>query len=354
MAVRVVPEDNIALKARWIASGQYDATDQSMGEIAPYCIQGSGAYLTKDGGPYPVRAMFYLYDQVFGCFVKGDIGVNTIADLKGKRIAMWQTTGGEDIIKAVLAFGNLTVNDVTLVPVASYPAQVDAVPEGKADAAFVALPSMANVQKAAVAPGGIKWFDLNGDKDPAAAARFNQYLPVHALMPITSDPNNTGALGKYGWGSAGMVWTRAAEDANLVYNLVKWLDENYNSYKDLHPQLKELNIKNLRSVMNWTYLPYHEGTIKYLKEKNMWTADDDVRQKYNVDLVNAYVAAYKDCLKQAEAKGLNIDPQNKDWTTFWADYKKNLGIPTFKIIRNIADVKAAQATLDPILKKLGI
>jgi len=38
----------------------------------------------------------------------------------------------------------------------------------------------------------------------------------------------------------------------------------------------------------------------------------------------------------------------------WADYKKNLGIPTFKIIRNIADVKTAQATLDPILKKLGI
>jgi hypothetical protein len=229
---------------------------------------------------------------------------------------------------------------------------MDAVLEGKTDAAFVASPSAPNVQKAEAAPGGILWLDLDPAKDPSAVARFNQYLPVHAPVKITSGVPSS--IGKWGWGSAGMSWTRAQADTELVYNILKWLDSNYNAYKDLHVKLNELTIKNLRDTYNWMYLPLHDGGIKFFKEKGQWAANDDIRQKYNTDLVNCYVAAYADCIKKAEAAKINIDPQDKDWQAFWTKYKTDLGIPIFRSTGNIEDVKKWQAVLDPIKTKLAV
>jgi TRAP-type uncharacterized transport system substrate-binding protein len=339
MKVRVVPEDSIPQKAKWVRDGLFDAYDQSTGEIGPYCIEAKGGYAAKDGGPLQVGTFAYLYDQVFGVFVRGDSEIQTIYDIKPHhKVAVWTVPGGADIAKACLAYANLTLDDVEVVEVGSYPAQMRMVPEGKVDVSFVALAASPVMQEAQAGPHGIRWLDLNSDEDPEGAKRFNEYMPCHFNAPITVGVES--AIGHWGWGSAGMLWTLAETDTELIYNLNKWLDENYDSYKNLDINLPSFTIDNLRMVADWAYLPFHEGTVKYMKEKGLWTADDDIRQEYNFTKMKAYVDGYPDAIKKAEAAGIKIDAENADWQKFWADYKVANGLTPFHIIRDINEIKA--------------
>jgi len=331
MKVRVVPENNIPLKSKWIRTGEFDATPQSSGEAAPFCIEAKGGYATRDGGPYQIRGFAQVYIQVFGVMVRGDSPIETIYDIKpGTRMSVFDVPGGVDIIEAVLAWANLTLDDVELVKTGSYPGQVTMVPEGQADVTCVALPAASFVMEAAAGPHGIRWIDLNAEEDPEGAKRFNSVLPCHVLSPMRVGVES--AIGHWGWGSPAFLWTRADTDPDLIYNVVKWLDENYDSYKDLAPQLDEMSLDIFRQTLNITYLPIHEGAIKYLKEKGMWTEADDVRQAYNVDLVTRYCEAYASALDLADSMGITVDPENEEWIELWEGYKTDIGIPGFRVI----------------------
>ena len=64
----------------------------------------------------------------------------------------------------------------------------------------------------------------------------------------------------------------------------------------------------------------------------MWTEADDVRQAYNVDLVTRYCEAYAAALDLADSMGITVDPENEEWIELWEGYKKDIGIPTFRVI----------------------
>ena len=331
MKVRVVPENNIPLKSKWIRTGEFDATPQSSGEVAPFCIEAKGGYATRDGGPYQVRGFAQVYVQVFGVMVRGDSPIKTVYDIKpGTRMSVFAVPGGQDVVEAVLAWANLTLDDVELVTTGSYPGQVTMIQEGKADVSCLALPAASFVMEAEAGPHGIRWLDLNAEEDPEGAKRFNSILPCHVLSPMRIGVES--AIGHWGWGSPAFLFTRADTDPELIYQLVKWLDENYDSYKDLAPQLDEMSLDVFRQTLNITYLPIHEGAIRYLKEKGMWTEADDVRQAYNVDLVTRYCEAYAAVIDLADGMGIKVDPENEEWIELWEGYKKDIDLPTFKVI----------------------
>ena len=88
-----------------------------------------------------------------------------------------------------------------------------------------------------------------------------------------------------------------------------------------------IDINSFRKTLDLAYVPFHEGTIRYLKEKKMWTAADDSRQKYNEDLQNKYIEAYKTAISKADEKGIRIELNDKEWIKLWEDYKNELGLP---------------------------
>jgi len=339
MKVRVVPEDSIPMKARWIREGLFDGTPQSPGEIASMCMEAKGGYATRDGGPYQGRVAAHVYWQIFGVYVRGDSPIKSVYDITSDtRVALWTVPGGDTIVDAVLAWANLTRDDVIIVPTGSYPAQMRMIPEMKADVCCVGFPSSSVVMEVEAGPYGVRWLDLNAEEDPEGAARFHEFLPAHVIGPITSGVESS--IGHWGWGGSSVLWTRAEEDPELMYQVTKWLDENYDSYKDLHSLMPDMQMTELRKFMDCTYLPIHEGVIRYFKEKGMWTADDDIRQEFNVGMIDTYITAYQDAITLADEQGIKIDPENEEWIALWADYKKTNNIPVFRIISDINEIKA--------------
>jgi len=333
MKVRVVSEANIPLKARWVADGLFDLTSQSAGEVMPFCIESKSGYATRDGGPYQARGIFQASLQTFGIMVRGDSGIETVYDIEpGMKISLFDVPGGLDVVQAVLAWANLTVDDVILVRSGSYPGQMQFIPEGKADVCCVAMPTASTVMEAAAGPHGIAFLSLNGQEDPEGEARFHEYLPVHVVAPMRVGVSEATETGAWGWGSPGIYWTRADQDASLTYNLTKWWSEEYDLYKDAHPTFVDHSLESFKNTVDAAYFALHEGTIKYLKEQDMWSDANERRQEYHVKLVDMYIEAFQDAIDAADLAGVVIDPEGEEWIDFWADFKEDLGLPGFRIL----------------------
>jgi len=113
-------------------------------------------------------------------------------------------------------------------------------------------------------------------------------------------------------------------DTELAYRVVKWLDENYDSFKDTHPWCELMSLENTLRLTEIQYQVAHPGLIRYLEEKGLWTPAHEARNQYNIDLLARWEKAYQEAIDLADEKGIAVLPDNEEWLELWEDYKKDL------------------------------
>jgi len=79
------------------------------------------------------------------------------------------------------------------------------------------------------------------------------------------------------------------------------------------------------------FVPLHDGAVKYLEEKGLWTADHEKRRQQNIALLDRYLAAYQEALYLADSSKIKVDPANEVWLELWEKYKRELGLPKFRL-----------------------
>lgn len=327
--VRIKPEPNMAVKFKLLKQEAVDFCSASTGGAA-FLTEGVDQYSTKDLGPVSVRSC-WLAQQIFiGYLVRADSPIKTIYDIKGKKVGVSTAAVTQTLaMDALLAFAGLTWKDVTRVPYANLPASERGVLEGSCDVSY-STPTSASTLEVEAGPHGARYLPLPVKEDPEGAKRFLKVRPTLEFGICTM-----GAKAAHGVSMISTPYyffTMKDKDPNVIYHLAKWLDENYAQYKDAHPVAATVDIKNLRNSLNLTFMPVHDGLIRYLKEKNLWTAADDARLKRNVETQGKYIAAYKVAVDKAEQKGLKIDPGSKEWVELWGNYKKEVGLAPLAVV----------------------
>ena len=73
-----------------------------------------------------------------------------------------------------------------------------------------------------------------------------------------------------------LLTTLDTQDSDLVYALVKALNENYDDYKDSDPGAIGWALD--RQVFDWV-VPYHEGAVNYWREIGVWTDEIDAHNR---------------------------------------------------------------------------
>jgi len=347
MKIRLLPENSIGAKWAGLKSKRFDMMNESSGTLGLFIIPGSTGYQTENGGPFDVRSFWIMQAQCFVVVVRGDSPVKTIRDLakQGKdfRVVHWTVPAGYEALQAVVNWAGKRPEDFTIVQTGSYPGQVRMVAEGKADLAALALADAPVVMEAAAGPSGLRVLDLDEKADPAGARAYREILPVYSFPVVRSGPEHF--IGLHGWGTATMLHTHADFDADLVYQMIKWWDENFESIKALHPSIKtDMTVEYNHQMFNQAFLPTHDGAIRFFKEKGLWTEANQRRQDYLVKLVSLYSEGYKKCIAQAKSEGVTIDPKDERWNAIWSGYKKAQNLPIFKIMTD-EEIKEAWAKL---------
>jgi uncharacterized protein len=332
MKVRVMPEGNTPLRSRLLKQGRADLDMETMGEVGGFAMTGLGGYPTREGGPFQIRAVWLGQSMSFGFMVRGDSEIKTVYDIKpGHRIAYFTPSGSAcACTDGLLAWAKVDKKDIKVVPVASWPAEQKTVMEGQADVSF-AVPTTPTAVEVAAGPRGVRWLPLPYDKDPEGLKRH-----------LSINPTATFGINRWGVKESlnipmfvfpNYLWARKELDTELAYHLAKWFHKNFDVYKVKDKNCELMSIDLFRESLESVFLPVHEGTIKYLKEIGKWSAKDDRRQKYNLDLLTRYVTAYKTAIAEADKKNIKIDPTNKEWLELWNSVKKD--IPEIKSMLKI-------------------
>ncbi|MDH3318734.1 MAG: TAXI family TRAP transporter solute-binding subunit [Betaproteobacteria bacterium] len=267
VSLRVLPGKNDISRNLPLRNGQVQFSANGVG----------GAYLAQEGlfdfgakewGPQPVRGlMLNTSDQLLTILAAKDSGVKTIADLKGKRVA-W-VIGAPSLnqnITAILAFANLTWNDVQRVEFGGFGAAMDGIVNNQVDAAFSSSVS-GKAYAIAKSPRGLV-YPVISHQDKAGWKRLNALAPFFKPFMGTEgaelSKDHPAESSAYPYP---ILMTYANQNADLVYNMTKAMVETFDMYKGSAPGASGWAVD--RQIFDWV-VPYHDGAIRYWKEAGQW------------------------------------------------------------------------------------
>ncbi len=224
---------------------------------------------TWKGNPKPnLRTGITMYGFQMAFWVRKDSPIQSIADLKGKRVpSEWvQQTGVLPHTTAVLAAGGITYNDVVKMPVVNVVRAADDFKAGKLDLLFFAV-GAPKVAEVAASVGGLRLLPMNAFPD--SEARMKKVRPEYYFSTVNPAPHIAGVDKPSPVQTIDVVVGVGAHvpDA-VVYQFVKAMRENKKSLVAGHPNFNQFDEK--RAGKAQPSLPHHPGAIKYFKEANVW------------------------------------------------------------------------------------
>lgn len=277
--LRVLPGKNDVSRQVPLREKKVDFSATGVG--ASYLAQeGVFEFGGKNWGPQAVRTLIAANsDSNLSVGVAADLGIKTIADLKGKRVA-W-VVGSPSLnenVGAILGFGGLTWNDVKKVEFPGFAQSWDGIKNNQVDAAF-AQTSSGKCFELASSPRGLFWpplphSDKDGWKRLQSKAPFFQPNTATEGATLSKEKPHEGAAYPYP-----ILITYADAGIDLVHSMTRAMVEQFPKYKDSTPGINGWAIE--RQNFAWA-VPYHDGAIKYFKSIGKWT---DVAQKHNDKLV---------------------------------------------------------------------
>ena len=313
ITVRVIPAGNDVSRQAPIVAGR--AHFGALGIAAFLSQEGVFEFAATDWGPQPVR----ILGAAWGDFntgnvaAAGDAGIKTVTDLKGKRVA-W-VVGAPALnqnMTAFLACAGLTWNDVKKTDFPSWGASGRAVIEGQADA-YIASTNSGVVYELAASPRRYVAASVPSPKeDPACWQRLKRAAPYFEYNEATVGAGTISKESPHKGATYGypIVSTYANQNADVVYHQTRMMYELLSEYVGAHPGNAGFALD--RQALQWV-MPYHDGAIRYLKEKGVWTAE---MQKHNDTLVRRQEVlhrAWDRALAEATEKKIGVKDFPKHW-----------------------------------------
>ncbi len=290
-----------------------------------FAAEGTFDFAAQSWGPQDLRIVLGRPASV-GLAVAKDTGVKTIADLKGKRIGFVKGNPSVNVKNdAYLAFGGLTRKDIKEVWFGSYNAMKDAVIADQLDA-FGTVTTSANVRQIEASPRGLIWppFPADNKKGWEAMQKVISFAaPVMETKGAAISEQHPVALVGYRYP---MITTYASTPADEVYNLVKAIDETFDTFK--HTTASSVNWEVKRSILPPADAPFHEGAIRYAKEKGYWTKEaqewQDKRLARLAAVKEAWAKAQDDFDKVVQEKASKKEKfaVDHEWPGYWENYVK--------------------------------
>lgn len=308
--LRVLPGKNDVSRTEPLRQGrvQFSATGVGGSFMAQ---EGAFDFGAENWGPQPIRVLLANNGGAINLAVgvADDLGIETFADLRGKRVAYIAGAPALNVnTEAYLAYGGLTWDDVTRVDFGGFGASWTGLIENQVDAAFAATNS-GSAYEAAAGPRGLFWPPIDPENEEGIAA-MRGIAPFFMPNLATVGANIDGTDGYQGAGYPYPVLIATDEtDEELVYNMTKAMVELFPAYDGKSPGIGGWALE--LQEMEWV-VPYHEGTIRYFTEVGAWSDEAQANNDGLIERQRVLKEAW-DALK-AEAPS--------DWEAAWSEARR--------------------------------
>jgi uncharacterized protein len=209
-----------------------------------------------------LRSVFSVHPEPFQILVGGNTGIKNWEDLEGKTVNIGNPGSGQrGTFEVLLAANSVGTDYFGSSTELTSSEQSSALCNGDIDAYgyTVGVPN-AGVSQAADGCGATI-INLNND----AVLGLVKDNPFYAFATIPAGTYSTIESNVTTFGVKATFVTSAKVDADMVYEVVRAVFENFDAFKSLHPAFS--NLSPLQMMSEGNSAPLHEGAIRYYKEK---------------------------------------------------------------------------------------
>ena len=227
--------------------------------------------------------------KMAGYTVREDSGINSLRDLKGKRVAVGYN--GDIIIQNLLELQlksvGLSMDDIKPVPISDVGSGVSALRENRVDAVFTGDPTVGVFLELDDAVG-IRALNL-GDIRPEQFDQFPSELRnlMNEMVP-TLEPvvHKAGFIKEetiiYQFPVALVSSVHVTDE--VVYEIMKTLWEHYEELHKIFPWFTSWTPETM--FRPDPPAPYHEGAVQFFKDQGLWTEEVERNHQELLRLAN--------------------------------------------------------------------
>ncbi len=234
----------------------------TLADTAFDAVNGKGSFASPEK-PADAKALAVLYSNLTHLVVKETAGINSVPDLKGKRISMGSAGSGTEIIanRTLEAYGMDPAKDISRERLGAQDS-ANALRDGKIDAFFFSggLPVPAVLDLATGTK--IKMLDLADSISKMSAKYGNFYFPIK----IPKSTYNTAADVTVS-GVANLLVVPSSFDPALAQAILATMFDNKADLVKVHNAANDLS---LESAVLGSPIDYHQGAIDFYKSKGVW------------------------------------------------------------------------------------
>ncbi|MDJ0350751.1 TAXI family TRAP transporter solute-binding subunit [Cryobacterium sp. PH29-G1] len=270
-----------------------------------YAFEADFEFASEDWGPQDLQ-LVWAPVAPHGLMVRDSSEIKSYDDLRG--VSFPHITANPSVnnsLTAMLAYGGLTWDDVEPVEI-SYSEQADAVKSGQLDVLFQQVYGASLYELESAFP--VRWLSMDDDSPKRVAA-------VAESAPYAAIGDFTGAAGQEDGESArGLIYTLplvtyAGASESSVYETAKAIQDNYDEFKDSTATTQNWSLELANTVP--TKVPFHAGTVKFLKENNAWSDEADKKNKELIERGEKLRAGWEDFIGSADKTNLA-----EEWATW--------------------------------------
>ena len=220
----------------------------------------------------PLRLALPGPPLVLGFMVRTDAPYRSLEDLKGVAVPGEYPNARPMHFDGNAMFSTVAMSwdDVDVVPVASFRDGIQAFIEGRTEAAIASAGS-GLTQQADANLGGVRFLSLP-DREGVSEQMWEEEPGFHAVrvpagFALGIDEDLVLA------GKETYITANADASPDAVYEVVKLLWEQMSELSSVHPLFERWTREDM--VNSRVTVPFHEGTIRFLKEVGEWTPEHD-------------------------------------------------------------------------------
>jgi len=215
-----------------------------------------------DGKFENLRAVFSVHPEPFTVVARADSGINSIDDLKGKRVNIGNPGSGQrGTMEVLMDKMGWTMDDFALASELKSSEQSAALCDNKVDAIVFTVGHPNGSIKEATTSCDSKL--INVDNDAAKGLANDNDFYAMATIPGGMYKGTDDDVMTFGVGATFVSSSDTPEE--VVYEITKAVFENFDRFKKMHPAFANLKEENM--IKNNLSAPLHDGAAKYYKER---------------------------------------------------------------------------------------
>ncbi|HJL53675.1 MAG TPA: TAXI family TRAP transporter solute-binding subunit [Arenicellales bacterium] len=209
-----------------------------------------------------LRAVFSVHPEPFHIIVGKDSGINGWADLKGKRVNIGNPGSGQrGTMEVLMKAHGTSASDFKIATELTSSEQSKALCDGKIDAYGYTV-GVPNSGVAIATDGcGARIINLNSGVEK----KLVDENPFYAFATIPAGTYKTTSSDVTTFGVKATFVSSTDTPDDVVYEVVRAVFENIDSFRKLHPAFAHLSHEQM--ISDGLSAPLHPGAVKYFKEK---------------------------------------------------------------------------------------